>query len=457
MWKGIGKRESGELRPSLFCSRIRSSRAASLQLSNHKEIVSAHRGSVNSLQVDLTEGRYLLSGGADASVAVYDIQNSTHCEEGGRVAKHKSIFVIDKQHEHGHKYAISSTIWYPIDTGLFVTGSYDHYINVWDTNTTQVVMNFKTPGKVYRIAMSSLATSHMLIAAGTEDVQVRLCDIASGAFAHTLSGHRDGVMSVEWSTSSEWVLLTGGSDGAIRFWDIRRAGCFSVLDQSNSQLGRRPPFLENSALNKASTSKASAAGQSSSVKARALQRRAANGNGSKQSTIGRVRNQVKGSMKHRLHPGLLSSQDRATAHYGAVIGLKMTGDGMYLLSAGSDSRLRLWDIESGCNTLVNFETVRLQTSKPLQLSLTQDSALVFVPCMATAKAFDVWSGKTRLTLRGHYENVNCCWFNAQDQELFTGGNDRQILVWSPPNLITDDVDALSRKGQAALDEDNWSD
>lgn len=38
--------------------------------------------------------------------------------------------------------------------------------------------------------MSSLATSHMLIAAGTEDVQVRLCDIASGASTHTLSGHR---------------------------------------------------------------------------------------------------------------------------------------------------------------------------------------------------------------------------------------------------------------------------
>lgn len=31
---------------------------------------------------------------------------------------------------------------------------------------------------------------------------------------------------------------------------------------------------------------------------------------------------------------MLSSQDRATAHYGAVIGLKATEDGMYLLSAG---------------------------------------------------------------------------------------------------------------------------
>lgn len=58
-------------------------------------------------------------------------------------------------------------------------------------------MNFKMPGKVYRTAMSSLATSHMLIAAGTEDVQVRLCDIASGAFAHTLSGHR-GMLMILW-------------------------------------------------------------------------------------------------------------------------------------------------------------------------------------------------------------------------------------------------------------------
>ena len=39
-------------------------------------------------------------------------------------------------------------------------------------------------------------------------------------------------------------------------------------------------------------------------------------------------------MKQRLHPGMLSTQDRATAHYGAVTGLKATEDGMYLLSAG---------------------------------------------------------------------------------------------------------------------------
>uniref|UniRef100_A0A2P2LJE1 WD-repeat protein n=2 Tax=Rhizophora mucronata TaxID=61149 RepID=A0A2P2LJE1_RHIMU len=250
MWREIRDRESGKTPPSCFKYRIESSRIANLQLSNFKDIVSPHRGSVNSLQVDLTEGRYLLSGASDSSAAVFDVQRATDYEGGGLIAKHRCIFAVDRQHESGHRYAVSSAVWYPIDTGLFVTGSYDHTVKIWDTNTTQMVMNFKLPGKVYKTAMSPLSTSHMLIAAGTEDVQVRLCDIASGAFSHTLSGHRDGVMSVEWSTSSEWVLVTGGCDGAIRFWDIRRAGCFLVLDQSKSQLGRRLPVISRSSMNK---------------------------------------------------------------------------------------------------------------------------------------------------------------------------------------------------------------
>ncbi|XP_043688041.1 WD repeat-containing protein ATCSA-1-like isoform X1 [Telopea speciosissima] len=458
MWKEVRDREAGKLRPYSFANRIRSNRVASLQLSNYKEIISSHSGAINTLQVDLTEGRYLLSGAADGSAAVYDVQCSTDYEGGGLIAKHKCILFVDKQHEHGHQYAVSSAIWYPVDTGLFITGSFDHHINVWDTNSMQVVANFKMPGKVYRTAMSSIATSHMLIAAGTEDVQVRLCDIASGAFTHTLSGHRDGVMTAEWSASSEWILVTGGCDGAIRFWDIRRAGCFLVLDQTQTQLGRRPPLHDQPSM-KSSILKSSLPGQSSFGKNKTLHRKTGNGALSKQlPALCKVPGQIKGSSRQRVHPGMLSSHDRATAHYGAVTGLKVTEDGMYLLSAGSDSRLRLWDIESGRNTLVNFETVRLQTSKAIQLAVTQDSDTVFVPCMTSVKAFDVWSGQTSLTFRGHYEYVNCCSFNSQEQELYTGSNDRQILVWSPRNLLVSEVDESSRKGQILTsDQDNWSD
>lgn len=88
----------------------------------------------------MTEGRYLLSSASDASAAVYDVQRATDYDESGLIAKHKHIFLVDKHHEQGHKYAISTAIWYPVDTGLFITGSYDHYVNVWDTNTTQVAL-----------------------------------------------------------------------------------------------------------------------------------------------------------------------------------------------------------------------------------------------------------------------------------------------------------------------------
>ncbi|KAL5713617.1 WD repeat-containing protein ATCSA-1 [Ranunculus cassubicifolius] len=458
MWNNVVDREIGKLGAQSFAKRVKSNRIASLQLSNYKEIVSPHRGAINSLQVDLTDGRYLLSGASDGSAAVYDIQCAARYEGGGLIAKHESIFVVDKQHEQGHKYAISSAIWYPIDTGLFITGSFDNYVNVWDTNTTQVVVNFKMPGKVYRTSMSSVARSHMLIATGTEDVQVRLCDIASGAFTHTLSGHRDGVMSVEWSNSSDWVLVTGGCDGAIRFWDIRRAGSFLLLDQSRTQLGRRPPLLTKPSL-KGSASNSVPGSHSSHVAkaAKSIQKRSANGNGTKHSlTLSRTKSNSMG--QQRSHPGMMSNHDRATAHYGAVTGLKVTEDGMYLLSAGSDSRLRLWDVESGRNTLVNYEATRLHTTKGIQLAVTQDSSLVFVPCMTAVKAFDIWSGRTFLTFRGHYENVNSCCFGSQDQELYSGSNDRQILVWSPSKSVPPDLDEMG--GEAVMsnsDQDNWSD
>ncbi|XP_039125945.1 WD repeat-containing protein ATCSA-1-like [Dioscorea cayenensis subsp. rotundata] len=453
MWKEVRAREEGALPPNSFASRIRSRRTSSLELSQRKEIVSPHHGAVNSLQVDLIEGRYLLSGASDASAAAFDVQHATDREGNGLIAKHKSLFVVDKQLEFGHKYAISSVLWYPVDTGLFVTGSLDHHVKVWDTNSVQVVMDFKMPGKVYGMAMSAIATTHMLIAAGSEDVQVRLCDIASGAFTHTLSGHRDGVMSLEWSASSEWILMTGGCDGAIRFWDIRRAGCFLVLDQSRSQLGRRPPLSTNT-VKKGLTSRMASSGQYS-AKGLVSQRKSSLGNTMKQLPSLRKGNFLsKGSTVQRLHPGMTSGQNRATAHYGAVTGLKATGDGMYLISSGSDSRLRLWDIESGCNTLVNFEAMRLQTSKGMKLAVNDDSSLVFTPCMATVKAYDVWTGTVKKTFHGHYESVNCCHFSSLDQELYTGSNDRQILVWSTPPAAFEEQDG---EKVCSTDQDNWSD
>lgn len=46
-------------------------------------------------------------------------------------------------------------------------------------------------------------------------VQVKLCDLASGAFTHSLVGHRDAIWALHWSLTSEWHLFTSAADGQV--------------------------------------------------------------------------------------------------------------------------------------------------------------------------------------------------------------------------------------------------
>ena len=144
----------------------------------------------------------------------------------------------------GHAFGVSCASWYPVDTGMFFTGSFDGVVAGWDTNECRRVVSFDMTDKIYAVGMSPVATSHALVACGTSDPRVRLCDPASGNVTHTFAGHRDAVWAVEWTRGSEWILATGGCDGDIRVWDIRRAGAFMVLDASNARDAALDPLAQ---------------------------------------------------------------------------------------------------------------------------------------------------------------------------------------------------------------------
>lgn len=47
-----------------------------------------------------------------------------------------------------HGYAVTTVQWYPVDTGLFVSGSTDGTVKVWDTNAFQAAGSFQIGSKV---------------------------------------------------------------------------------------------------------------------------------------------------------------------------------------------------------------------------------------------------------------------------------------------------------------------
>ncbi|KAG2190926.1 hypothetical protein INT46_008968 [Mucor plumbeus] len=375
------KREYGLLKPIRLERAETTRRVYSLQLSKNKELALSHRGGVNSLKIEDNEQRYLLSGGGDGKVHIFDLQAIS--AEHLRNEPIASTARMDR-----HKYAVTSVSWFPFDTGMFVTSSYDTTIKVWDTNEMKPAYEFDMESRVNCQAMSPIA-SHSLVASAASEPRIRLCDLNSGAFTHSLTGHSGSVLSCTWSSNQEYILYSGGDDRTIRVWDIRRASsCLMSLDQDNAVL--QDPLAETN-----------------------------------------------------------------TAHGKGVNGLSMTPDGRYLVSLGLDEKIRLWDTESGKNTLVNYGSSWRNRFK-LHMEATVSSADVWPPLLYIPSddrqvlVYRLLDGVLIQRLKGAYGRVICVEKRDAYQEFYSGSNGGEILVWEPAiqgentNVIEDvDLDAWS--------------
>lgn len=123
-----------------------------------------------------------------------------------------------------------------------------------------------------------------------------------------------------------------------------------------------------------------------------------------------------------------------TAHSGNVNGMSFTMDGLHLVTSGTDNRIRLWNIETGRNTLVNYGKIQNETRKGLQFAVSCwcKSDLIYIPDeYCNIQVYEMFTGRKIDTLRGHLQQVNCCVFHPDYQELYSGGNDRNVLIWEP--------------------------
>mmetsp|Transcript_35876 Transcript_35876/g.57994 ORF Transcript_35876/g.57994 Transcript_35876/m.57994 type:complete len:459 (+) Transcript_35876:115-1491(+) len=439
-------------RPQILSRLVRQDRASSLQLSQEREIDErSHKSPVNCLRIDLVEQRYLLSGGGDCKICCFDVGEDFDRSSSNKLKKLKPLFVLDKT--NGHKFSVSGVDWYPVDTGMFVSASFDESIRVWDTNTQTTAAHFSLPGPVYAVAMSPLASSHCLIAGGSTDSHVRLCDLRTGACTHMLSGHKDSVRAVQWSPRDEHVLASGSLDGTILVWDVRRAGGpLKILDQHNTS--RASQWASSSASNSSAwTAPELRGGESSSTSSRRQDKRQRNGKTGSSSSA---------SKRTRLEPNRMpepviwanhSKASTSTAHSGAVTALCYTPDGLFLLSSGTDERLRLWNTFSGLNTLVNFGGTKNQHKKGTAMCTDNDGRFVFHPNGDEVWMYEIHSGTLCKRLKGHFEGVNCCVYHPSREEMYSGGADRQILIYTPGGagqLLKADI-------EGAQDGDNWSD
>ncbi|KAF8789991.1 DNA excision repair protein ERCC-8-like [Argiope bruennichi] len=269
---------------------------------------------------------------------------------------------------YAHKFCIKTAQWYPFDTGLFITSAMDQKLKIWDTNILKPADTISVEHNISGHHMSSVSSKHSLIAVAMKYPHIKLIDPKTGSHSHELRGHQTGVASVRWSPISENLLASGGVDNKIFFWDIRSAkGYLRILDQHNGE------------------------------------------------AIG-------------------NKKDFITAHDGHVNSLRFTDDGLFLVSHGADNRIRLWDVALCKNTLVNFGVIPSANAHfQVSIDMCCDSSLpvLFVPSKNCIIVHDLFTGCKLKILSGHLGVVTSCVYRSRTQELYSSGNDMNILLWTP--------------------------
>jgi len=348
----------------------------------------AHISGVNALTIERFEGRYLLSGGVDSSIAIWDLESPTSFYNG--VPSYRPLSLAMKTSDE-HKLGITQLCFYPFDSLAFLTSSYDCTVKVYNSETLAPFASFHLDSVVYNIALSPIA-SHLLVACATQHPAVRLVDLRSGASTHSLVGHSGAILSTAWSPTREHIFASGSTDGTVRFWDIRRSvGELGHLDYED--------------------------------------------------TIG---------ITQRASTPFNQNVSQGKAHRGAVNGILWTADGHHIITCGHDEHIRVWDTNTRANTLANFgpmvKNSNLAATIPV-LAPDLNKDVMFYPNQHEILAFELFEGKLIRRLRrsekfvslnggGQGERnakgrITALAWRAHDVELYSAHADGSITAWKP--------------------------
>ncbi|KAI6780988.1 uncharacterized protein J7T54_003130 [Emericellopsis cladophorae] len=370
MQSSLFARELGDLSPHAFSSSFTSpllrSFAAAPQhrfngerthdplLDERPHNIRAHGAGVASLAVEKFDGRLLVSGGAEGAIKIWDLEQCGSVYEG--TYTFRPVSTIRRSTDgSGHSHGITHLDFFPFDPDAFLSSAFDKSLKLWSTARSTLSGSFDLNARIYSHSTSPIA-DHLVVACATQHAHVRLVDLRSGSAVQALIAHGGPVLATQWSPTQGHIVTSGHADGKIRVWDIRRAGgVLSLLDQEDS--------------------------------------------------LGLVHRH-----KHAVAAGMDPGQVRpyreaAQAHDDAVNGLHWTSDGKYIISAGMDNRIRVWDAATGANTLTSFgplvqnrhaKTTSIVTTPP---RLSENKDVLFWANDQEILALDLHDGKLITRLR----------------------------------------------------------
>ncbi|MEV7468162.1 TIR domain-containing protein [Streptomyces kronopolitis] len=228
-----------------------------------------------------------------------------------------------------------------------------------------------------------------LLAVGSEDGGVLVCDAATGTAVRTLQGHTGRVYAVKFR---DRVLATGGADGTVRLWDPVAGTCLHRLEVHPD--GVWPVSLDVVGAQLAT--------------------------GDREGTV-TVWEVADGTPRHRLY-----------GHTAPVYTAGFSPDGRTLVTGDAAGAVRLWDTASGrlLGSLDGHQgpAYRAQFSPDGTLLATGDMG---ADEQGTVRVWDVAERRLRHEFTGHTGRVYTLAFHPGGRLLASGDTTGQVRLWDP--------------------------
>ncbi|EZG56790.1 putative WD repeat protein [Gregarina niphandrodes] len=375
------------------------------------------------------DGKSMATGSGDCQVRLWDLSTVT------------PICVLK-----GHTRPVVSLAWSP-DCKWLASGSEDKSVRVWQAD--KCFTSSQPEPKVLRLHTDTVTAldfmpMHLhkqwqngapLLLSGARDGTVKIWNTCLGNVVSHLNGHAKMVTSARWSGASEAVddegksctgpfVYSASRDMTVRVWSaltglpIRVVKCHghwvNALSCNTDGIIKRGPYDHNGELPSAAQTPFKLAEEAWNKEFR---------------NLGEER-VVTCSDDNTLSLWVLLKNDQRvqqmTGHQKAVCHACFSPNGRYVISAGFDSAIRLWDGRTG----KFLHTYRGHVGPVYQVSWAPDSKL-FVSCSrdSTLKVWDTSERKLKEDLPGAADEIYAVQWSPDCARVASGGRDKIVRIW----------------------------
>lgn len=169
---------------------------------NTLQAFTAHADSARGLAFSPDDSKFA-SGGDDSLLKIWDFDSAKQIRE-----------------LTGHGWDVKCLDWHS-SKGLLVSGSKDNLVKVWDPRANPSGTCLATfHGHKNTVQAIKFSPDGLRFATASRDMTVKLYDLRSMGEVSTLKGHQKEVCSLDFHPLHNDLLVSGGSEGSMIFWDL---------------------------------------------------------------------------------------------------------------------------------------------------------------------------------------------------------------------------------------------